>query len=88
MIVAGGLFGGLLVGFGLLFLTIPPNLPAGSHTSDDAQRGSRTDMFAAQTGQTIGTGFTPHNDQVEVAGGSLSFKQALTKLQYGVGKKR
>ncbi len=98
MIVVGGATGGLIVGLGLLFLTVPPLV---SQTDSETVHQVRGEEFRAAVGAGSHERFAKEFAAANVAGGdrasanrandnasdgeygssSLSFKQALTKLQ-------
>lgn len=98
MIVAGGAAGGLILGLGLLFLTVPPLIPRTSATVvaethaevvHVVENGAITGGVAAANGASEngafnGNGAKAANGSTGENGSSgLPFKQALAKLQAG-----
>jgi hypothetical protein len=100
-IAAGGAVGGLIVGLGLLFLTVPPPVPrtaatvvdevqvdevhaiGGSELRSQPNNGQPSNGFVKEfaDGFAAPNGASDNESKREIGSGSLSFKQALTKLQ-------
>jgi uncharacterized protein involved in exopolysaccharide biosynthesis len=84
MIVLSGMFGGLIVGFGIVFLSVPV-VPAVQSIGPDASADEFKPQIheypaAALNGKTAGHGFNGHSNGQPVFSGSLTLKQALGKL--------